>query len=136
MHLLFLAIFLIFKWTDAGSKMSLPQLLKEVRLLPLSSFFSDICSKDKKISQYKSLLIIFTTNLIGMCFSRGTHQQFYSWYSYSFPFLADAAFENQPLSQFAICLSLEIAWSVAKPRSPLQSHLLNFSHFLIIFGLL
>lgn len=136
MHLAFLLIFLIFKWTNAGSEMSIPLLLKEVRFLPLSSLLSDLCKKDFKINQYKSLLIIFTSNLIGMCFSRGTHQQFYSWYSYSFPFLADAAFENLPLAQFAICLSLEIAWSVAKPRSPLQSHLLNFSHFLIMLGLL
>ena len=73
MHLSFLVIFLVFKWTDAGSEMSLSRLLSEVRLLPLSSFFSDLCNKDRKINQYKSLLIIFTSNLIGMCFSRGTH---------------------------------------------------------------
>lgn len=72
-----------------------------------------------------------------MIFSRGTHQQFYSWYSYSFPFLADAAFGNQsPLSQIAVIISLEIAWSVAKPRCPGQSYLLNAAHLTILAGLL
>jgi len=71
-----------------------------------------------------------------MIFSRGTHQQFYSWYSYSFPFLADAALgPDNALSKFAVILSLEIAWSVAKPRSPLQSYLLNLAHLIIIGGL-
>ena len=46
------------------------------------------------MNQYKKLLIILTSNWIGMTFSRGTHQQFYSWYSYSFPFLVDAAFDE------------------------------------------
>jgi len=68
-----------------------------------------------------------------MTFSRGYHQQFYSWYSYSFPFLVDAAFgpgsqldpshsnnlHEWPFLKFCIILVLEIAWSVAKPRSPL-----------------
>ena len=64
MHLLFLVIFLVFKWTD--------NLLVDVRVLPISGIFKDLF-KSREINQYKSLLIIFTTNLIGMCFSRGTH---------------------------------------------------------------
>jgi alpha-1,3-mannosyltransferase len=107
LHLGFLLIFLCFKWTDS--------LFKDVRLFNL---FGDL-TKRRQISQYKSLLIIFTSNFIGLACSRGTHQQFYSWYSYSFPFLVDAAFENDIMTKFALCLSLEVAWTVAKPRSPL-----------------
>jgi len=107
MHLGFLLIFLVFKWTD--------NLLKDVRLFDL---VGDLTAR-REICQYKSLLIIFTSNLIGMMCSRGTHQQFYSWYSYSFPFLVDAAWENHTLTKFALILCLEIAWTVAKPRSPL-----------------
>jgi alpha-1,3-mannosyltransferase len=107
MHLGFLLLFLVFKWTD--------NLLKDVRLFDL---LGDL-TKRREICQYKSLLIIFTSNLIGMMCSRGTHQQFYSWYSYSFPFLVDAAWENHTLTKFALIICLEIAWTVAKPRSPL-----------------
>jgi hypothetical protein len=123
MHLGFLLLFLCFKWTN--------NLFKDVRLFTL---LSDLTTR-REICQYKSLLIILTSNFIGMCFSRGTHQQFYSWYSYSFPFLVDAAYEENPLTKFSLILCLEIAWTVAKPRSPLQSYLLNFAHLMIIIGL-
>jgi len=38
-----------------------------------------------------------------MACSRGTHQQFYAWYSFSFPFLLNAGEETfGPLSQVVI----------------------------------
>jgi alpha-1,3-mannosyltransferase len=129
LHLVFLVAFLIFKWTDGPLN-----LLQDVRILPLQNLVNDLSTR-RELNQYKSLLILFTSNFIGMMFSRGTHQQFYSWYSYSFPFLADAAFGDWHLSKFTVILALEIAWSVAKPRCPAQSYLLNVAHLLIISGL-
>lgn len=136
-HLSFLLIFLFFKWTSGI--FDLPQVLREVGVLPISNIFTDLFSLQRpcKQDQYLNTLIMFTSNFIGMIFSRGTHQQFYSWYSYSFPFLVDAVCGSQfPLSQLGLVLSLETAWSVAKPRVPSQSYLLNFAHFFILFGLL
>lgn len=43
---------------------------------------------------------------------------------------------GNPLTKFAVLLSLEIAWSVAKPRNPLQSYTVCFAHAYIAFGLL
>jgi len=76
------------------------------------------------------------------------------------PFLVDAAFdEHNPypappndiqakkekrkelsshsnsFTKFVVILCLEIAWSVAKPRCPAQSYLLNAAHFYILYGL-
>jgi len=85
MHLLFLLVFLVTKWTNLTS------IFEEVGVYPISRIWTDLFVR-RELNQYKCLLIMFTSNLIGMMFSRGTHQQFYSWYSYSFPFLADAAF--------------------------------------------
>jgi alpha-1,3-mannosyltransferase len=95
--------------------------------------------RTREVSEYKTLLIMFTSNLIGMACSRGTHQQFYSWYSYTLPFLFDAAFGpngQRPLTKFALFLLLEIAWSVAKPRNVLQSVAFNFVHLALLVGLL
>ena len=33
------------------------------------------------------LLMLFTSNLVGMAFARSLHYQFYVWYFYSLPFL-------------------------------------------------
>jgi hypothetical protein len=91
----------------------------------------------RKLNPYNTFLIISSSNFLGMVFSRGTHQQFYAWYSFSFPFLADACSETfGPLAQFAIIIALEIAWSVGKPHNALQGHLLNFGHALLVYGLL
>ena len=128
LHLGFLIIFLIFKWTDSyGNPITL---FRDVRLWPLTF-------EVRKMNKYNVFLVITSCNFIGMVFSRGTHQQFYAWYSFSFPFLVDACSETfGPLAQFAIILMLEVAWSAGKPHTAMQGHLLNFAHALVLYGLL
>lgn len=152
-HLGFLLAFLFFKWTgmDSSNQNCVMRFFEDVRALPIERLLvEDVYEDFRDLNQYKSLLIIFTCNFIGMAFSRGYHQQFYSWYNYSLPFLVDAAFgpgagldpdnacshHSNPLTKFAIILSLEIAWSVAKPRNPLQSYTVCICHALIAYGLL
>lgn len=99
MHLLFLIIFLLFKWTDIEFFDATDDTIIS-RIKGLPNLIINLLKSDKATSEmngYKKVLIIFTSNLIGMMFSRGTHQQFYSWYSYSFPFLVDAAFDENTI---------------------------------------
>ena len=55
MHLLFLVVFLFFKWTSHNPM----EFLKEIKLYPISQTFSS----SRQMCQYKKLLIIFTSNL-------------------------------------------------------------------------
>ena len=75
-HLGFLIVFLLFKWTGTDSRNPNPimRFFEDVRALPLKVLLSDdVYDNFRDINQYKSLLIIFTTNFIGMAFSRGYH---------------------------------------------------------------
>lgn len=127
LHLSFLVIFLVFKWTRFDFFFTIFQ---QVRLF-------DFSGKKRKMSPYVIMLILCTSNFIGMVFSRGTHQQFYAWYSFSFPFLLSACSDTfGPLAQLAIILTLEFSWSSPKPFNSLQGHTLNIGHILILIGLL
>ena len=64
LHLTFLLIFLIFKWTDSyGNPITL---FRDVRLWPLTF-------EVRQMNNYNTFLIIASANFIGMVFSRGTH---------------------------------------------------------------
>lgn len=127
LHLSFLLIFLVFKWTRFDFFLSL---FDQVRLL-------DFSGRKRILNPHTTMLILCTSNFIGMVFSRGTHQQFYAWYSFSFPFLLSACSDTfGPLGQLAILLTLEFSWSSPKPFNALQGHALNVAHGLILLGLL
>lgn len=65
MHILFLVVFLLFKWTTLAPM----EFFKQIKLYPFELNFG----KNEAMCQYKKLLIILTSNFIGICFSRGTH---------------------------------------------------------------
>ncbi|KAI4810230.1 hypothetical protein KUCAC02_019071 [Chaenocephalus aceratus] len=72
-HLLALLLFALRRWKRPGE--SIFDLLKDP-------------SKRKAPAQKTTMvLILFTSNFIGMCFSRSLHYQFYVWYFHTLPFL-------------------------------------------------
>ena len=82
-HVGFLVIFLLFKWTGPSTREETQRsyglderialFFSDVGLNPPTRLFTDLLDTPKTLNPYNQLLIIFTSNFIGMAFSRGTH---------------------------------------------------------------
>ncbi|KAL9648031.1 hypothetical protein ABK040_012085 [Willaertia magna] len=133
LHFLFLLIFIFTKY------------LKLNLFIPL--LFKNFNLKNKKLNPHYILYIMFTSNFIGICFSRSLHYQFYIWYFHSLPFLLFEIpfiklFKNNSLNnlinylfRFIILLSIEYVWNVY-PSTFYSSIILHICHFIILIGLL
>ncbi|GBE82042.1 mannosyltransferase [Sparassis latifolia] len=77
--------------------------------------------------------VLFTSNLIGILFSRSLHYQFYSWYAWQLPFLAWRT-KYPVVIKLAILLAIEYAWNVF-PSTPLSSSILCGANMLLVVGL-
>ncbi|KAG7258355.1 hypothetical protein CRUP_022097 [Coryphaenoides rupestris] len=75
-HLLTLLLFALRRWKRPGQ--SVFDLLKEP---------SQRKSPAEKPTADQTVLILFASNFIGMCFSRSLHYQFYVWYFHTLPYL-------------------------------------------------
>ncbi|VDB88734.1 unnamed protein product [Peniophora sp. CBMAI 1063] len=76
--------------------------------------------------------IFFTSNLIGMLFSRSLHYQFYSWYAYQLPFLAWRTRYPVPL-KLALLAAIEYSWNVY-PSTVLSSGILCACNAILLAG--
>lgn len=112
-------------------------MLEEVGVLPLNRIFSDLLwGRGNKPDHFHNLVYMFGCNLIGMTFSRGTHQQFFAWYGWNFAFLAHAAFPDYPLTQLVCCLMLDVGWSVPNfARFAITSGCITLTHLALCAGL-
>lgn len=75
-HFGFLLAFLVFKWTgtDSQNPSAIMRFFEDVRLLPTNVLLvEDVLGDFRDLNQYKSMLVIFTSNFIGLAFSRGYH---------------------------------------------------------------
>eukprot|EP01126_Amoeba_proteus_P003306 TRINITY_DN1109_c0_g1_i2.p1 TRINITY_DN1109_c0_g1~~TRINITY_DN1109_c0_g1_i2.p1 ORF type:complete len:355 (+),score=20.03 TRINITY_DN1109_c0_g1_i2:206-1270(+) len=89
--------------------------------------------KNKTISSHYLLWVLFTSNLIGVIFSRSLHYQFYVWYFHTIPFLLWTTSLYTPF-RLAVMLCIEISWNVYPAR--MSSSLLLFScHMILLFAL-
>lgn len=124
MHLSFLIIFAIYKWSN-GFK----DLLAMIN--PQKNWKFNVI---RKLSNADIVLMLFTSNFLGMCFSRTLHYQFYVWYYHTLPFLL----WNTPLPsiiRLVILLIVEVCWNTY-PSTSLSSLLLHKMHLFILVGLL
>uniref|UniRef100_UPI00358FB4A8 dol-P-Man:Man(5)GlcNAc(2)-PP-Dol alpha-1,3-mannosyltransferase n=1 Tax=Myxine glutinosa TaxID=7769 RepID=UPI00358FB4A8 len=85
------------------------------------------------ITDEKLIYVLFTSNFVGICFSRSLHYQFYVWYFHTLPFLLWAS----PLSKLAHLLRvfilgvLELCWNTF-PATAVSSVALHACHAAIL----
>lgn len=79
------------------------------------------------------LLVLFTSNFIGMVFCRSLHYQFYVWYFFTLPYILWSTFFN-PIIKLCVLGFLELSWNTY-PSTILSSCILHCCHLIILYGL-
>ena len=96
--------------------------------LPLSFVVSPLSSSYLEVAT-----ILFTSNLIGICFSRSLHYQFYSWYAQQVPFLLFHT--PYPVwTRLLLMAVIEYGWNVF-PSTNLSSAVLVCGNAFLLIGL-
>lgn len=80
------------------------------------------------------LLVMFTSNLIGITFSRSLHYQFYVWYFHSLPYLLWCANVLPLPMKFIVLAVTEIAWN-KYPSTVLSSLFLFIVNIILVLSL-
>lgn len=124
-HLLALLLFALRRWKRPGE--SVLELLKEPsnRILPA-----------QKLSADQTVLVLFTANFIGMCFSRSLHYQFYVWYFHTLPYLlwSGGVKKLAHLLRVLILGLVELSWNTY-PSTHYSSAALHVCHLIVLFSL-
>ncbi|XP_033764355.1 dol-P-Man:Man(5)GlcNAc(2)-PP-Dol alpha-1,3-mannosyltransferase-like [Pecten maximus] len=117
-HVIVLLFFFWFKWR---------------RLFPGTSFQLWMKPSQSPLSPTQIVLPLFTSNFIGMCFSRSLHYQFYVWYFHTLHYLL----WSTPLPVIVRLLLLgmiEMSWNTY-PSTDFSSSALHVCHFVALIGL-
>lgn len=126
-HLLVILVFFFFRWTGL-SKMGLNWITANISQ-PTKSL-----EKNKRIPSGRFIVTaLYTSNLIGITFSRSLHYQFYSWYAHQIPLLVYLS-SLPNVVKFCLPLFIEIAWNTF-PSTSTSSLLLLYSHLVLLLGL-
>uniref|UniRef100_A0A8C9AKP0 Dol-P-Man:Man(5)GlcNAc(2)-PP-Dol alpha-1,3-mannosyltransferase n=1 Tax=Prolemur simus TaxID=1328070 RepID=A0A8C9AKP0_PROSS len=114
-HLTLLLLFAVYRWHRTGE--SILSLLKDP-------------SKRKIVST------LFTSNFIGICFSRSLHYQFYVWYFHTLPYLlwATPAPWLTHLFRLLVLGLIELSWNTY-PSTSCSSAALHVCHAVILLQL-
>ncbi|KPP60786.1 Dolichyl-P-Man:Man5GlcNAc2-PP-dolichyl mannosyltransferase-like [Scleropages formosus] len=83
--------------------------------------------------QPQIISILFTSNFIGMCFSRSLHYQFYVWYFHTLPYLlwSGGVKKLAHLLRVLILGLIELSWNTY-PSTVYSSAALHVCHFIIL----
>ncbi|KAF8335420.1 mannosyltransferase [Cantharellus anzutake] len=123
-HLVTLVLFASYKWcADDGGAISI---LKRALRGPSRGGASAESSRNEIV------IILFTTNLIGLIFARSLHYQFYAWYAQQIPFLLWRS-KLPSVVRFMLLGTIEYAWNVF-PSTNTSSAVLLTSHLLLLIG--
>uniref|UniRef100_A0A7S1KNQ2 dolichyl-P-Man:Man5GlcNAc2-PP-dolichol alpha-1,3-mannosyltransferase n=1 Tax=Percolomonas cosmopolitus TaxID=63605 RepID=A0A7S1KNQ2_9EUKA len=113
-----------FKWTrmDGG---------------PLKTIFrgAPVSFKTHKIAPEHIVWILFTSNFVGIVFSRSLHFQFYVWYYHTLPFLLFYTSSLSTVERLLLWAVNELVWNIF-PAQAWTSILLQVIHLRLLYGLL
>uniref|UniRef100_A0A672FC12 Dol-P-Man:Man(5)GlcNAc(2)-PP-Dol alpha-1,3-mannosyltransferase n=1 Tax=Salarias fasciatus TaxID=181472 RepID=A0A672FC12_SALFA len=126
-HLLTLLLFALRRWKRPGE--NLFELLKQPSQRSVAP--------QKNLNQRSQIvLVLFTSNFIGMCFSRSLHYQFYVWYFHTLPFLlwSGGVKKLAHLLRVLILGLIELSWNTY-PSTNSSSAALHVCHFIILLCL-
>ncbi|KZV63205.1 glycosyltransferase family 58 protein [Peniophora sp. CONT] len=113
-----------FRWSQRDGGVAL--LLRRALTYP-----KEACSY-LTITPDEVITILFTSNLIGILFSRSLHYQFYSWYAHQLPLLAWRTRYPTPF-KLVLLAAVEYCWNVY-PSTTLSSGILWASNALLLAG--
>ncbi|XP_042524648.1 dol-P-Man:Man(5)GlcNAc(2)-PP-Dol alpha-1,3-mannosyltransferase isoform X3 [Dipodomys spectabilis] len=124
-HLALLLLFALCRWHRTGE--SILSLLKDPskRKVPPQS-----------LTPNQIVSTLFTSNFIGICFSRSLHYQFYVWYFHTLPYLlwATPARWLTHLLRLLLLGLIELSWNTY-PSTPCSSAALHICHAVILLQL-
>lgn len=124
-HLTLLLLFALCRWHRSGE--SILSLLKDPskRKVP-----------PQPLTPNQIVSILFTSNFIGICFSRSLHYQFYVWYFHTLPYLlwATPARWLTHLLRLLVLGLIELSWNTY-PSTSCSSAALHACHAIILLQL-
>lgn len=131
------SVLLLFVFTRYLSRNITQKLIKQLLVDAIARPFSSTIHSSNKFLSYHHgpkliLLVMATTNVIGVLFSRSLHYQFLSWYCWQLPFLLYATGVHFVFG-FAAFAIHEWCWNVY-PSTPSSSAVLVGSLCLVLIG--
>ncbi|QSL64261.1 hypothetical protein MERGE_000417 [Pneumocystis wakefieldiae] len=107
-HILTLFVFSSTLWNRISGR-SLKELV--LSLLNTKALFANKVHKTSFQTQRLIVIILFTSNLIGVLCARSLHYQFYSWFAWTIPYILSRT-RIHPFFQFFIFALQEYAWNI------------------------
>lgn len=121
-HITTLVLFALKRWKRPGNS--------------IWCILKDPCERKEspqKLNADQTVLILFTSNFIGMCFSRSLHYQFYVWYFHTLPYLLWSG-KLAHLLRVLILGLIELSWNTY-PSTTYSSLSLHVCHLIILLCL-
>ncbi|XP_067898507.1 dol-P-Man:Man(5)GlcNAc(2)-PP-Dol alpha-1,3-mannosyltransferase [Heterodontus francisci] len=124
-HLSILILFAVYRWNKS-----------EERMVSLLKAPEERKTQHQTVTADQIVFVLFTSNFIGICFSRSLHYQFYVWYFHTLPYLLWSTHVKKlaHLLKVLILGLIELSWNTY-PSTVYSSISLHVCHLIILLSL-